>query len=102
MFPLWVAGSVVVLFVSSTLSDDQAGAALATLTALLGAWHAWRSRPIQPAIFSAVITTVAALLASFGFDLSPENVAGVQTLLMGAVGVLLASDKSEVTRDRTD
>jgi hypothetical protein len=63
------------------LTTDQAGLIVAVLTAGLGAWNALKVRPVAPTAIVYLIATVAALLSTYGLDLSQEKVG----LITGAV-----------------
>lgn len=66
--------SMLVAFQLDWLNGEQAALITATISALSGAFVAWRTRPIAPAAFTAVVTAGAALAAGYGFDLGQEVV----------------------------
>jgi hypothetical protein len=68
------------------LSAEQAGLIIAVLTASLGVFNALLVRPVSPAAFTGFVAAGAALLTSYGLELSQEVVGSVSA----AVVVLLA------------
>lgn len=76
------------------LSTDQAGLIVAALTALLGIWNALKVRPVAPAAFVYGISTVAALLATYGLDLSREKVGLITGAVLGVLTLLLRGNVS--------
>ncbi|MEO7837041.1 MAG: hypothetical protein ABIS21_05315 [Acidimicrobiales bacterium] len=83
-----VAG-VLTLIVGFTdfLTDAQAGGIIALLTALAAAWTAWKVQPVAPSIFTGAITTGAALVATWGINITQEQVG----MLVAAVAAILTA-----------
>jgi hypothetical protein len=71
------------------LSTDQAGLIVAVLTAGLGIWNALKVRPVAPAAFTYGITTVAALLSTYGLDLSQERVGLITSAVLATLTLIL-------------
>lgn len=78
----------IVTFGFSWLSTDQAGAIVAVIAAVIGAINALKVHPVAPAVFQAVITTGAALLTSYGLDLSQQQVGAFQLLVIAMVALV--------------
>ncbi|GIJ51333.1 hypothetical protein Val02_82190 [Virgisporangium aliadipatigenens] len=70
------------------LTDENAGAIVAASTALIGAVNAWAVRPIAPAAFTAVVTTVATLAATYGFELTAVQIGATQAIVTAALTLL--------------
>ena len=58
---------------------------VAFLAALFGAYQALLVRPIEPAAFTAVVTTLSPLVAAYGLHLDPELVAAINALIVAAL-----------------
>jgi hypothetical protein len=82
-----VLGLVVSLGATS-LTDDQAGAIVGIVTAILGAIAAAMTRPIAPQAFTTLVAAGATLVATFGYDV-PQNVTGAINTVALAILTLL-------------
>lgn len=80
--------SLLVAFGVDGLSHETAALLVALVTAASGAVAAWRTRPIAPAAFTAVVTAAADLLAGYGYGLSPEQIASVNGVLLVVLSLL--------------
>lgn len=69
------------------LTTEQAGLTVAVVSAVFGAVAAAMARPIAPQAFVAVVATVAALTASFGFELSPELIGALNATIIAALAL---------------
>lgn len=87
---LWISAIAALLAVAVgfglPVTDGQAGAITAVLTAGAATWTALHVRPVAPAVFSGLFTTGATLLAAYGVDLSQQQVG----LISGAAITLMA------------
>lgn len=70
------------------LSDVQAAAIMGVLTAIVGLLNASLVRPIAPAIGNGLIAAGAGLLVAYGFEVTPEQVNGIQAIAVAALGLL--------------
>lgn len=70
------------------LSTEQAGLAVAVVSAVFGAVAAAMARPVAPQAFIAVVGAVAALTASFGFALSPELIGALNATIVAFLALL--------------
>lgn len=70
------------------LSDKQAGAIVAVLAAVFGVVNALQVRPVAPAVFTTLITTGAALLATYGLDFPQERIGQFQLAVVAVVALL--------------
>lgn len=86
--------ALVVGFKLPGLSDVQAGAIMAVLTAGAAAWTAFYVRPLAPTIFGGLISAGTALVAAYGFHAAQAHTAA----LTAAVAMLVAM----VTRPQQD
>lgn len=73
----------VAVFADLGLTADTQALIIAAVYAVLGAIQAAAVRPIAPAAFVTVITTLAALAGRFGLELGPEQVAAIVGLASG-------------------
>lgn len=71
------------------LSTEQAGLISATLTALLGVWNSLKVRPVAPTAWTYAIGVIATLLATYGLDISQEQVSLVNAVVLSALAMLL-------------
>lgn len=78
------------------LSAEQAGLATAVLTAGLGVWNALKVRPIAPAVFTYGIGTLATLLATYGVNLSQQQIGLVDAAVLAVLALLLRGNVSPV------
>ena len=70
------------------LTTEQAGLAVAVVSAVFGAVAAAMTRPVAPQTFVAVVAAVSALTASFGFEVSPETVGGLNAVIVSVLALL--------------
>lgn len=70
------------------LGPATVGAIVAVLTAVLGAAQAAFTRPVAPAAFVTLVAAVGALVAGFGFHVSPEVIGGVDALVVAFLSLL--------------
>jgi len=76
------------------LTTDQAGLIVAVLTAGLGAWNALKVRPVAPTAIVYLIATVAALLSTYGLDLSQEKVGLITGAILWTLSLILRGQVS--------
>lgn len=77
----------------AALGFHQLGAAtvgliVAVLNGLLGAAQAAYTRPVAPAAFVTLVAAVGALVAGFGFHVSPEVIGGVDALVVAFLSLV--------------
>lgn len=70
------------------LSAEQAGAIVAVLSAALGAYNAFKVRPMAPAVWTTLVTTAAALLSAYGMHWTPEQVGNLQLVAIAVMAFL--------------
>lgn len=70
------------------LSSMQAGAIVAVLAAGLGAYNAWKVRPVAPAAFTTAVTTVTALLSAYGMHWTQQQVGNLQFLVIAVLALI--------------
>lgn len=78
------------------LTEELSALILAVAGAVLGAFNAWKVRPVAPAAFTAVITTVAPLLAHFRLDLSTEQIGAMQFATLFVLALLTRTQVSPI------
>jgi hypothetical protein len=88
-------GAVVTLLVSLNLDWLSAGAGAAVITFLTAVVIAFTTRPIAPALFTAVVAAGAALFAEYGLHVSDAVVAAVSGVVL--VGFSLFGIRPQVT-----
>jgi len=81
---LWLAliGAVLTWAVSLGLDWLNAGQATAIITFITGVVIALTTRPIAPALFVAVVSAGASLLAEYGLHWSDAAVTGLGTIIL--------------------
>lgn len=70
------------------LTATTAGLVMAVIAAIFGAINAAMVRPIAPAAFQMVLTTVFPLLAAYGVHVAAGLLAALQTLLLAVIVLL--------------
>jgi hypothetical protein len=84
------------------LSAEAAGAIVAVLAAAFGVANALTVRPVAPVVFNTLITTGAALLATYGLDFSQERIGQFQLAVVALMTLLTRVQVTPVTdRDNT-
>ncbi len=76
------------------LTEELSALVLAFAGAVLGAYNALKVRPVAPAAFTAVITTVAPLLAPFRLDLTTEQIGSLQFVTLFVLALLTRTQVS--------
>lgn len=77
-------GSLVTLLVSMNIPGLSAGAGAAIIAFITAAIIAATTRPVAPALFTAVVAPAAALFAEYGLNVSDAVVAGITGLILAA------------------
>ncbi len=91
-FWVTIIGAVLAFLVTYNLdglSNVQAAGIMGVLVALVGALNAWMTLPRGPGIFNGLLAAVVGLLVTYGFDISHEQVAALDAMLL-AIGGLWA------------
>lgn len=70
------------------LSGVQAGAIVAVLAAALGAYNAWKVRPVAPAVWQLLVTTGAALLGAYGLHYTAEQLGNFQFFVIAVMALI--------------
>lgn len=81
------------------LTNERAGLVVAAVAAILGAINAALVRPIAPAAFQLVLTTVFPLINAYGVHTSASVLAALQTALLAFI-VLLTRGQVTPAADR--
>ncbi|MFD7922557.1 hypothetical protein ACFV3R_25435 [Streptomyces sp. NPDC059740] len=89
-------GLVVTLGITG-LTQEMAGAIVAALTAVLGAIAAWRTRPVAPQAFTAVVAAGATLAATFGYDVSQATIGAVNAVVLTLLTLLTRAQVTPTT-----
>lgn len=87
---LWLATlqavlTVLVGFQFDFLNAEQASLIVAGVNVIIGVITAWAVRPIAPVAFTAAFSTLAALGAAYGLDMSQEMVASINLAIVAVV-----------------
>lgn len=90
---LWLAvfSSVVMIvgtFGLGFISGDQAALIVVVLNAIFGAINAYTVRPISPVAFTYLVSSVVALLGSYGLALPAETVAAINAAIVPLLALL--------------
>jgi hypothetical protein len=88
-------GTLVTLLVALNIPGLSAGAGAAVTTFISAAIIAATTRPIAPAVFTAVVAAGAALFAEYGLHLSDGVVAAISSVVL--VGFALFGIRPQVT-----
>jgi hypothetical protein len=79
-----VVGSVLTTIAALNVPGVDAGAAAAITAFISACVMAWTTRPAAPALFTGVVTALAALLVEYGLNVPDATVAAVSgTVLAG-------------------
>lgn len=79
--------SYLVMLQINGLSDLQAAAIMGALTAAVGVLNGVMVRPFNPALFNGLVAAVVGVLVAYGANISPEQVTGLQAIIMAAGGL---------------
>jgi hypothetical protein len=79
--------ALLVTFQFDQLTDTQAALITAVIAAVIAAANALAVRPVAPAAFVQLIGAAAALVAAYGFTVSPETVGALQALIVTVVAL---------------
>lgn len=90
---LWIAilsNAVVLLgtFGFRWLDQAQAGLIVAAIDAVALAVNAYTVRPVAPAAFTYAVGAIVAVFGSYGFNLTPEQLAGINGLVIAFLAFL--------------
>jgi hypothetical protein len=80
----------------SAFSGDQAGLAVALVSALGTAAIGIFTRPLSPSLFTAVVAAAVPLLASYGLNIPIETVAALNSVVIAFLVFLTRGDVSPV------
>lgn len=90
------AGLSLVVALQLGLSSTQAALWVAVITAVFAVLTALATRPIAPAVFTGLVTAVAALLAGYHFHAGPGVVAAVNGLVLSVLTLVTRHQVSPV------
>lgn len=82
--------SYLVMLGINGLSDLQAAAIMGVLTTIVGVLNGVLVRPFNPALFNGLIAALAGVVVAYGFNMTPDQVAGMQAIVVAA-GALWAT-----------
>lgn len=90
---LWVAVvsgllNLVVTFGFDWLTAEQAALWVAAINAVAGVVAALATRPVAPQAFTYLVTTVFAVGAAYGLDVSQEAVGAVNAVVLSVLALL--------------
>ena len=88
-------GALVILLVALNIPGLSAGAGAAVVTFLTAVIVAATTRPVAPALFTAVVAPAAALFAEYGLHVADNVVAGVAAVILA--GFALFGIRPQVT-----
>jgi hypothetical protein len=78
-------------------TQDNAGALVILIDGLSAAAIAWTTRPVRPAVFTALISAALAFLTSYGFTLPGETVAAINMAVFPFLAFLTSNNVSPIT-----
>lgn len=67
------------------LTEEQAGWAVAGVSAILGAIAAALTRPIAVQAFTTLVATIASAVAAFGYEVEPTTTAAVNGVVLAVL-----------------
>lgn len=90
---LWVAVlNALVLFVGTFglgwISGEQAALIVVAINAVFGVINVLTVRPIPPAVFTYAIGAILAVFASYGLEMTPEMVVGLNALVIPILALI--------------
>lgn len=83
------------------INGNQAALIVVAINALAGAINAYTVRPISPTTFTYAIGSLIALGASYGLNLTPEQIAGLNGAVVPVLALLSRSQVSPVNTSLT-
>jgi hypothetical protein len=93
--------SLVAAFGLKFLTPEQAALVIVVLNAALGAWNAYKVRPIAPAAFTYLVAAVATLVAAYGIEVSQSVVGSVNAAVLAVLALVLRGNVSPVVTTPT-
>ncbi len=88
--------SLVAAFGLDFLTPEQAALVIVVLNAALGAWNAYKVRPVTPAAFTYLVGAVATLVAAYGVHVSQSVVGAVNAAALSILALILRGNVSPV------
>ncbi len=86
--------SLLVALGVGNLTTDQAGAVIATLSAVIGVVTAVATRPIALGVFTTLVGAGAALVTAFGLHVAPETVGAWNAAILAVVTLVVRGQVS--------
>jgi hypothetical protein len=80
--------SLLTAFALPGFSAVQVAAIVAVFNAGLAVAVALRVRPVGPAVFTGAVAAVVALVAAYGYDVTPQVVGGLNALVVAVLSLL--------------
>lgn len=88
--------SLVAAFGLDFLTPEQAALVIVVLNAALGAWNAYKVRPVPPAAFVYLVGAVATLVAAYGVQVPQSVVGAVNAAVLAILALILRGNVSPV------
>lgn len=90
---LWIAVINSVVMMGATLGlrwldNEQAGLIVAGINAVFAAANAWAVRPISVPVFTYAATSLLSVGAAYGFSVTPEQLAGINSTLVVVLSLI--------------
>lgn len=90
---LWIAVINSVVMMGATLGlrwldNEQAGLIVAGINAVFAAVNAWAVRPISVPVFTYAATSLLSVGAAYGFSVTPEQLAGINSTLVVVLSLI--------------
>jgi mannose/fructose/N-acetylgalactosamine-specific phosphotransferase system component IIC len=90
--------ALLVTFQFDGLSKEQAGLIVAAISAGFALVNSLAVRPVAPALFTGFVAAVAAVVNAYGFNLSPEVVAGINGLILAVLPIVFREQVTPTPR----
>ena len=78
------------------LGEDQAGLWIGFVNALAAAIMAWTVRPLSPAVYTYLVSTIIALGAGYGLTLTDAQVSGINGLVVPILTLITRNQVSPI------
>lgn len=98
---LWIAAlNTIVMFAATLgfnlLDGDQAAAIVLVVNALAAAVNAFTVRPLPVPVFTYALSTLISAFALYGLNITGDQVAGLNSVLVAVLGLLTYGNVSPV------
>jgi hypothetical protein len=97
-----VIGSVLTSLAALNVPAVDAGAAAAITAFISACVMAWTTRPAAPALFTGVVTALAALLVEYGLNVPDATVAAVSSTVLAGLTLITRGQVEPKSRQQVE